>query len=329
MTAVRDEDRECSAPSKSLVELASEHQERWAADYIASHKIRRWTSWIVALALSPLEFLAIYQNCTRVWDESTWDSILMAAFWPCSVLASVSFATRFNQLGRFATGTWLISWALSIFHCSIVSWPLFEFKLAILAILHIIATTTTICTLAFGLRIPGAPHIQWDLVEADYILNVSSARGGYFYPRVISTFEDAEKVAASWLRRFGHKDAKATRKGKDNGIDVVAMRAVAQVKWWKTKNVGIVDVQRLVGAANPGQACYFFASRGYTREARTWARGSDHQVALFLLDDSGNVTAANYHAKRHFGMHRFGCRVATKSLNLDPSLHLRYSLHWQ
>ncbi len=118
------------------------------------------------------------------------------------------------------------------------------------------------------------------------------------YRDVVFDDLDAEQLAVSWLRRFGHSDARLTRRGPDNGIDVWAKGAVAQVKHWTDKRVGIAEVQRLGGTAMPGQRRYFFSSSGYTESAARWAEAPDCPVALFRLRRDGNIMALNHMARK-------------------------------
>ncbi|WP_285689957.1 restriction endonuclease [Actinoplanes sp. NBRC 103695] len=113
------------------------------------------------------------------------------------------------------------------------------------------------------------------------------------YATLIRSDRDAENTAGRWLHRLGYTDAVLTAAGHDNGIDVRSAGAVAQVKRWRTKPVGIRDVQRLAGAAEPGQTCLFFASHGYTAAAKAWAERSDQRVALFIMRDNGSLVALN------------------------------------
>jgi hypothetical protein len=108
----------------------------------------------------------------------------------------------------------------------------------------------------------------------------------------------AELVAAAWVRRFGWADAEATPVGPDEGIDVWAKGAVAQVKWWRPKKPGIKEVQRLAGSAKPGQSCLFFSSSGYTKAALLWSYHPDNRVALFELMPDARLIACNWHAWR-------------------------------
>lgn len=117
--------------------------------------------------------------------------------------------------------------------------------------------------------------------------------GAEAYAVLIRSDRDAENTAGRWLHRLGHSDAVLTAAGHDNGVDVISAGAVAQVKRWRTKPVGIREVQRLAGAAEPGQTCLFFASYGYTAAARAWAERSDHRVALFIMRDNGTLVAVN------------------------------------
>ncbi|MEU4243093.1 restriction endonuclease [Actinoplanes sp. NPDC026619] len=100
--------------------------------------------------------------------------------------------------------------------------------------------------------------------------------GAEAYAVLFRSERDAENTAGRWLHRLGYSDAALTAAGHDNGIDVISAGAVAQVKRWRTTPVGIREVQRLAGAAEPGQTCLFFASYGYTAAASTAAAIRDH-----------------------------------------------------
>ena len=152
--------------------------------------------------------------------------------------------------------------------------------------------------LCYGLYIPPDPSIDWDAVFYEQLLLVRTARGGRSYKKIITDYRKAEEIAASWLRRFGYRDAHVTPDRQDDGIDVESFGAVAQVKNWTTKRVGIAEVQRLVGSAKRGQACFFFAAIGYTKSASTWAAKPDCPVGLFTLTLDGNIRACNYRARR-------------------------------
>ena len=63
--------------------------------------------------------------------------------------------------------------------------------------------------------------------------------GAEAYAVLIRSERDAENTAGRWLHRLGYSDAVLTAAGHDNGIDVISAGAVAQVKRWRTKPVGI------------------------------------------------------------------------------------------
>jgi hypothetical protein len=113
------------------------------------------------------------------------------------------------------------------------------------------------------------------------------------YPKIVHTWQDAEKVSAAWIRRLGYPDAEVSPPGSDNGVDVRSVGAVAQVKCWARRRVGIREVQRIAGSAEPGQACAVFSTSGYTRKAYEWACVSDREVALFRLRRDGTIRADN------------------------------------
>ena len=85
--------------------------------------------------------------------------------------------------------------------------------------------------LFWGLHIPDDPSIDWNLVILEQFTVVRSARGGRSYSLIIDSPRKAEEIAAAWLRRLGYPDALVTPVGADDGVDVSAFGAVAQVKW--------------------------------------------------------------------------------------------------
>lgn len=118
--------------------------------------------------------------------------------------------------------------------------------------------------------------------------------------RYITTPEDAEQFAAAQMRDMGFPDARVTGLGADGGMDVVARRAVAQVKWMHSK-VGRPDLQRLYGArgAEHSKDMLFFAElispSSYTQEAVEY--GDKHGIGLFAYTSDGNLFPLNQHAK--------------------------------
>ena len=91
-----------------------------------------------------------------------------------------------------------------------------------------------------------------------------------------------------------YADARLTTEGADGGLDVKALEAGAQVKFYASP-VGIADVQRLKGTVRSSQRAIFYASRpGYTKAATQYA--SSAGVALFRYAESGLVVAENAHA---------------------------------
>lgn len=103
----------------------------------------------------------------------------------------------------------------------------------------------------------------------------------------IQDWRTAEERAATWMRHWGWTDATVTPAGADGGIDVIASRAVAQVKFW-AKPVPRQDLQKLVGAASTRQdieSVLFFANAGYTSQALRWAETAG--IAIFNFDGDG------------------------------------------
>jgi hypothetical protein len=109
--------------------------------------------------------------------------------------------------------------------------------------------------------------------------------------RLIRTARDAELVAVDWMRHLGFADAAATPVGADEGIDVLAEHAVAQVKM-EGSPTSRPTVQQLHGVAvAKNRTALFFALAGYTPPAVDWA--SRHGIALFQYDLQGVPTPVN------------------------------------
>ena len=112
----------------------------------------------------------------------------------------------------------------------------------------------------------------------------------------IGNWKQAEAAACAWLRHMGFKDAKVTPTGKDAGVDVVARKVVAQVKWELTR-VGRPQLQQLqCAAAQARQKGAFFSRSGYTADARAWAETAG--IAAFVLLDDGSLAPTTSAAKK-------------------------------
>ncbi|MGW6542900.1 restriction endonuclease [Streptomyces massasporeus] len=109
--------------------------------------------------------------------------------------------------------------------------------------------------------------------------------------RLIRDARDAELVAVDWMRYLGFTDAVATPVGADDGIDVLARHAVAQVKKEGSPTTR-PTVQQLHGVSTAKQrAALFFSMAGYTPPAITWA--SQQGIALFQYDLQGTPHPVN------------------------------------
>jgi predicted helicase len=107
---------------------------------------------------------------------------------------------------------------------------------------------------------------------------------------------DAEEAATRWMRYWGWTDARTTPAGADEGIDVVATLAVAQVKAYMSP-VGRPDVQNLFGVASAEKkSALFFALTDYTAEAKAWANKAG--VGLFRFDLQGEPEPVNHAARQ-------------------------------
>jgi len=108
---------------------------------------------------------------------------------------------------------------------------------------------------------------------------------------LIRSPDDAEQVAAEWMRHLGFADARCTGAGTDGGVDVRSAGAVAQVKAQLTP-VGRPELQALYGVArSENRRPLFFSLMSYTAAALAWA--DEVGMALFRFDHAGLVEAVN------------------------------------
>lgn len=110
----------------------------------------------------------------------------------------------------------------------------------------------------------------------------------------VSSWQQAEALAAWHMRKLGFDDAKMTPSGPDGGLDVRATDAVAQVKHYATP-IGGPAIQQLRGAAHGQGAALFYSLSGYTKAAVEYANSA--AVALFTYDESGVVQPFNHAAQ--------------------------------
>lgn len=114
-------------------------------------------------------------------------------------------------------------------------------------------------------------------------------------PESVSTWQEAEAMAAQHMRSIGFPDAVVTGPGTDGGVDVISQAAIAQVKFHALP-VGSPDVQRLKGAAHERETALFYSASGYTEAAKLYAEKAG--IALFVIGPWSQVAAVNNVAKQ-------------------------------
>jgi hypothetical protein len=113
-------------------------------------------------------------------------------------------------------------------------------------------------------------------------------------PAGVSTWQEAEALAAQHMRSIGFPDAVVTGAGTDGGVDVISSAAIAQVKFHAVP-VGSPDVQRLKGAAHEHETALFYSASGYTEAAKLFADKAG--IALFVIGPWSQVAAVNNFAE--------------------------------
>jgi len=119
--------------------------------------------------------------------------------------------------------------------------------------------------------------------------------GGWLWNRPIATWQAAEGLASAHMRHLGFADVRLTGSGVDQGVDVIAAGAAAQVKF-HARSAGGPEVQQLSGAAH-GLPDRLFYATGFTPAAFRAAEITG--VALFAYEIiAGAVTPANDAARQ-------------------------------
>ena len=115
-------------------------------------------------------------------------------------------------------------------------------------------------------------------------------------PQFNLTPRDAELIAARWMVYWGYYDAKATPIGPDGGLDVIASRALAQVKYRNVKT-SRTEINEFHGSAEgSGKDELYFSRSGYTQNAIE--RAEDKGIALYVFNDQGIPKPVNGFARR-------------------------------
>jgi len=277
----------------TFAQRAHDAQESWAAAYAQEHRVRRRVSWTIAV------ILAVYVGgCTfRILGNA--DVLerlgggLFAGYVPLQVIMLAAWERR---EGDWSGSTWAVGWTILTTDAALGSGLLVDGEY-LMGVTYLLSVLGIGAVLSWGLHIPDDPSIDWNLVLFEQLALARSARGGRSYSSIIDGPRKAEEIAAAWLRRLGYPDALVTPVGPDDGVDVSACGAVAQVKW-TGRPIGIRDVRDLAGTGKAGQARFFFSKSGYTKPALRWATDLEHPVRLFIMGEDGNIVACNYRAKR-------------------------------
>ena len=113
--------------------------------------------------------------------------------------------------------------------------------------------------------------------------------------RLIKTPRDAEIIAKEWMIYFGFTDAKVTRVGRDNGIDVISSQAIGQVKFKGVKTPRD-DIKKLHSdMMMNSKRGVFFSLHGYAKPAIELA--DVLKIALFEFDYQGVPQPINASAR--------------------------------
>jgi len=101
-------------------------------------------------------------------------------------------------------------------------------------------------------------------------------------PIIQCTHQQAEFLAAQWMRYLGEKDAKVSQATRDGGIDVESSNFVVEVKHHSVP-IGPVPIRAVAGVAGAKKKIgAVFSRTGYSKEAIRFAQEAN--VLLFRYD---------------------------------------------
>lgn len=118
------------------------------------------------------------------------------------------------------------------------------------------------------------------LSSKDKVVNRKASLKPIFRP--IYTPIEFEHYCSEWMTYLGFKGVNVSKASGDGGVDIFAIGAVAQVKFYNTP-IGVGPVRELLGASLDFRAQpIFFSSMSYTQAAVDFA--DRNNIALFLVD---------------------------------------------
>lgn len=142
-------------------------------------------------------------------------------------------------------------------------------------------------------------HLEDDLAARELAIRQAHEEAMYGHPldlpasRQILSWQDAEENARDWMQFMGFHDATLSAGGADGGVDVIAYRAVAQVKR-EAVAIGSPVLQQFYGAAAmypTAEERLFFSGSGYSRSALQVA--DTLGIALFIYRLDGRMEPEN------------------------------------
>ncbi|MFD6611408.1 restriction endonuclease [Micromonospora chalcea] len=284
--------QESTSPAARIYEA----RRQWAQTYANKHRSRRRLGAVLSSVFTVVAGIGVYWM-PGVAEASFLDRLFIVILFPLFPILAARMSARIRLGGDTATKGWALAWLLAICWAAILFFGYANNGQLSLAIFFGVNGIAQVAVHAACMFIPVDYKFE-DEVVLPRVLETHAVSPPETCGSALSDYREAEKMAAAWLRRFGYKDAEVTPTGQDGGIDVAARGAVAQVKLWHTKRVGISEVQRLAGLTKLGQRPFFFARSGYTKQAEDWASDPAHRVALFELEGDGNLRAANFTALR-------------------------------
>ncbi len=130
-------------------------------------------------------------------------------------------------------------------------------------------------------------------------------------------WEHFEQFVAHLLRKMGHENVETTRPVGDDGVDVVSYkhrdnlkgpareRWIVQCKRWTTKNVDVVDLEKLIVTTREkdGKHALLITTSGFTHRAIEFGKRNEAMIELVTGNELLRIL------DQHFGSGRYTIRV--------------------
>lgn len=262
---------------------------------------RRITGVLAASQLMADKYMPSLGPRPRFHDSSAWPWVVWLMFSPVAFAVPAFFGEPTGLAYFIACVVWtVIFWAIS----SLLKSEAYSKNEAHRRWMEADKKRSAICEefvrvamQAHGIRLREHEHRELEEREAQELEDARQRP----QPVEHCTHQQAEYLAALWMKHLGEIDAKVSQATRDGGIDVESAHFVVEVKHHAVA-IGPYPVRALAGVAySKKKVGAFFSRSGYSKDAMKFAR--DAGVLLFKYDaEAGTLngmTPVSKHAVKH------------------------------